>query len=183
MSPTDKSSFAQSLLQVESANPELRRKYEERKLALIECRLTPWQRGVGWLVLPLYALLIAVSSYRLLTNAPTLPGQFLPLLAVGELALVAVGLWMLRVLLNGGRVRGFDQVTMEWISIIGVGALSLALFEIAQSLDNVHLALRLHAATTILLMASGFSLLFERIRRSRMARRSRPQSCRGWSTT
>lgn len=167
---TDKTSFAQSLLQVESTNPELRRQYEARKLELTERRLTAWQRWSGWLALPVYALLIATAGYRLLTKDLGLPGNFLPLFAVGVLALAGAGVWLLRVLMDG-RITGFDRRTVEWISLIGVGALSLALFEIAQSVEDVRVALRLHAATTMLLVASGFSLLFERIRRSRLESR------------
>ena len=74
--------------------------------------------------------------------------------------------WGLRVLLKGGRVAWHDHDTMEWIGGIGVGAISLVLFEIAQSSPDVHVALRIHAAATVLLVASGYGLLLERIRRS-----------------
>ena len=51
MSRVDPPSFAERLMKSEPGNDELRRRFDEGELALMERRLTPWQRRMGWLVL------------------------------------------------------------------------------------------------------------------------------------
>ena len=48
MNDVDPPSFAERLMKSEPGNDDLRRRYEEGKLALIERRLTPWQRPEKW---------------------------------------------------------------------------------------------------------------------------------------
>ena len=104
MNQVDPPEFAELLMKSEPGDDELRRRYEEGKLALLERRLTPWQRRMAWLTLPVYGLLIIGSGYLLLMAKPTLPRELVVLDAVSAVGVLALGLWMLRVLLRGGRV-------------------------------------------------------------------------------
>src|SRR5438270_12999009 len=104
MNHVDAPSFAERLMKSESGNDELRRRYEEGKLALMERWLTPWQRRMSWLGLPVYGLLIIGGGYRLLMANPALPREWVVLDAVTAVGVLALGLWLLRVLLRGGRV-------------------------------------------------------------------------------
>lgn len=168
MDRADPRSFAEQLMQSEPGDDELRRRYEEGKLALLERRIPPWLRRMGWLTLPLYGFLIIGCGYRLLMVRPALPRELAALDAVSAAGLLALGLWLLRVLLRGGRATWRDDRAMEWIGGLGLCALSLALFELAGSLDDPHIARRLAAFSTILLVGGAFGTLLERIRRSKM---------------
>ena len=79
MNHVDPPSFAERLMKSEPGNDELRRRYEEGKLALMERRLTPWQRRMGWLGLPVYGLLIIGCGYRLLMANPAEPRELVVL--------------------------------------------------------------------------------------------------------
>src|SRR5262249_49532103 len=82
MNHVDPPSFAERLMKSESGNDELRRRYEEDKLALMERRLTPWHRRIGWLGLPVYGVLIIGGGYLLLMANPALPREWVVLDAV-----------------------------------------------------------------------------------------------------
>ena len=71
MNHVDPPSFAERLMKSEPGNDELRHRYEEGKLALMERRLTPRQRSMGWLALPICGLLIIGCGYRLLMAPST----------------------------------------------------------------------------------------------------------------
>ncbi len=168
MSNAGATPFAERLMRSEPCSAELRRRYEEERLALVERRLTPAQRWMGWLGLPLNGCLIAGVGYRLLTAEPALPREWIVLEAVSAVGLLALGLWMLRVLLRGSRVTWRDDQAMEWIGGLGLCALAFALFEVAQSLDDARDALRLHGVITVLLVGGVFGLLLGRIRRTKL---------------
>ena len=155
----------------EPGNDELRRRYEEGKLALIERRLTHWQRRMGWIGLPVYGLLIIGGGYRLLKANPAEPRELVVLVAVGTVGVLALGLWILRVLLRGGRVTWRDDQAMEWVGGLGLCALLFALFELARSLEDAHAARRLEGFSTVLLVGGVFGVLLERIRRSNLETR------------
>jgi hypothetical protein len=155
----------------EPGNDELRRRYEEGKLALLERRLTPWQRRMGWLGLPVYLLLILGCGYSLLLAHPAEPRELGWLNAVSGVGVLALGLWIFRVLLRGGRVTWPDDQAMQWIGGLGLCALSFALFEFAQSLEAAHTARRLEFFSTLLLVGGVFGVLLERIRRSMLETR------------
>jgi|GEM_PF-5470800 len=167
MSNADVSPLAEKLMKSEPLSEELRHRYEEEKLALVERRLTPLQRRIGWLGLPIYLALLLAQGYRLTTGL-TLPREWFLFEVVSTLGVLALGLWLVRVLLRGNRVTWQDDRAMEWIGVIGLGALSVALFGVALSLDDTREALRLHACATVLLAAGLFSLLFDRIRRTKL---------------
>lgn len=169
MNHVDSPSFAERLMKSEPGNDELRRRYEEGKLALMERRLTPWQRRMGWLGLPLYGLLIIGGGF-LMAN-PAEPRELVVLDAVGAVGLLALGLWVLRVQLRRGRVTWRDDQAMEWIGGLGLCALSFALFEIAGSLEDTRAALRLEWFSIVLLGGGAFGGLLERIRRSKLETR------------
>jgi hypothetical protein len=171
MSNADASSFAERLMKSEPSSDELRRRYEEEKLALTERRLAPLQRWMGWLALPLYGWLVVGLGYRLLTTDSAQPREWIVLEAVSSFVLLAFGLWIMRVLLRGSRVTWRDDRAMEWIGGIGLCAMAFALFEIARSLEDARAALRLHGCITVLLVGGAFSLLLERIRRSKLEMR------------
>jgi len=171
MSHVDPPSFAERLMKSEPGNDELRRRYEEGKLALMERRLTPWQRRMGWLGLPLYGLLIIGCGYGLLMANPAEPRELVVLDAVCAVGVLALGLWILRVLLRGGRVAWQDDQAMEWVGGLGLCVLSFALFEIARSLEDTHAARRLDFFSTVLLVGGVFGVLLERIRRSKLETR------------
>jgi len=167
MSNADVSPLAEKLMKSEPLSEELRHRYEEEKLALVERRLTPLQRRIGWLGLPIYLALLLAQGYRLTTGL-TLPREWFLFEVVSTLGVLALGLRLVRVLLRGNRVTWQDDRAMEWIGVIGLGALSVALFGVALSLDDTREALRLHACATVLLAAGLFSLLFDRIRRTKL---------------
>jgi hypothetical protein len=171
MNHDDPASFAERLMKVEPGNDELRRRYEEGKLALLERRLTPRQRWIGWLGLPIYGLLIIGCGYRLLMAKPVLPREWIVLDAVCAVVVLALGLWILRVLLRGGRVTWPDDQAMEWIGGLGLFAVSFALFEIAGSLEDTHAARRLAGFSIVLLGVGVTGALLERIRRSKLETR------------
>ena len=171
MNHVDPPSFAERLMKSEPGNDELRRRYEEGKLALIERRLTPWQRRLGWLGLPVYGLLIIGCGYLLLMAKPALPRELVVLEAVSAVGVLALGLWILRVLLRGGRVKWRDDQAMEWVCGLGLCALCFALFELAGSLEDTHAARRLDGFSTVLLVGGVFGVLLERIRRSKLETR------------
>jgi hypothetical protein len=167
----DPPEFAELLMKSEPGNDELRRRYEEGKLALFERRLTPWQRWLGWLTLPVYGLLIIGSGYLLLMAKPALPRELVVLEAVSAVGVLALGLWILRVLLRGGRVTWQHDQAMVWIGGLGLCAVSFAMFEIARSLEDTHTAQRLEFFSTVLLVGGVFGVLLERIRRSKLEMR------------
>lgn len=170
MSHVDPPSFAGRLMESEPGNDELRRRYEGSKLALLERRLTPRQRrSKGWLGLPLLGLLVIGSGYMMAN--PAEPRELVVLDAVCAVGLLALGLWTLRVLVRGGRVTWRDDQAMEWIGGLGLCALSLALFEIAGSLEDTRAALRLEWLGVVLLVGGAFGGLLERIRRSKLETR------------
>ena len=171
MAYSDASSFADRLMQSESSSDALRHRHEEKRLALTERRLTSVQKWMGWLALPLYIGLIGGLGYRLLTTNPSQPREWMILEIVCALGLLAIGLWILRVLLRGSRVTWRDDRAMEWISLISLCGMSFAFFEIAQSLEDIHIALRLHGCITVLLVGGVISLLLERIRRAKLETR------------
>ncbi len=171
MNQVDPPSFAERLMKSEPGNDELRRRYEEGKLALLERRLTPWQRWMGWSGLPVYVLLIISGGYRLLMANPALPRELVVLDAVGTVSVLALGLWLLRVLLRKGRVTWQDDQAMEWVGGLGLCALSFALSELAGSLEDTHAARRLVGFATVLLVGGVFGVLLERIRRSKLETR------------
>ena len=171
MNHVDPPSFAERLMKSEPGNDELRRRYEEGKLALIERRLTPWQRRMGWLGLPVYGLLIIGCGYGLLMANTAEPRELVVLDAVCAVGVLALGLWMLRVLIRGGRVTWRDDHAMEWVGGLSLCALSFAVFEIARSLEDSHAAGRLQFFSTVLLVGGVFGVLLERIRRSNLEMR------------
>jgi hypothetical protein len=171
MNHVDPPSFAERLMKSEPGNDELRRRYEEGKLALIERRLTPRQRWMGWLGLPVYGLLIIGGGYRILMANPAEPRELVVLDAVTVVGVLALGLWVLRVLLRGGLVTWQDDQAMVWIAGLGLCALSFALFEIAGSLEDTHAALRLHFFSMVLLVGGVFGVLLERLRRAKVEAR------------
>jgi len=165
----DPHSFAERLMKSEPGNDELRRRYEEGKLALMERRLTPWQRRMGWFGLPLYVVLIVVSG--LMAVNPAEPRALVVLNAICTVGLLALGLWILRVLLHGGRVMWRDDQAMEWIGGLGLCALAFALWEIAGSLEDAHAARRLQFFGIVLLVGGAFAGLLDRIRRAKLETR------------
>jgi hypothetical protein len=171
MNHVDPPSFAERLMKSEPGNDELRRRYEEGKLALMERRLTPWQRWMGWLGLPVYGLLIISGGYLLLMAKPAEPRELVVLVAVSTFGVLALGLWILRVLLRGGRVRWQDDQAMEWVGGLSLCAVSFALFEFAGSMEDTHAARRLGLFSTVLLVGGVFGVLLERIRRSNLETR------------
>jgi hypothetical protein len=173
MNHVDPPSFAERLMKSEPGNDELRRRYEEGKLALMERRLTPWQRWMGWLALPVCGLLIIGCGYRLLMANPAEPRELVVLDAVSAVALLALSLWILRVLLRGGRVTSRDDHAVEWVNGLGLCALWFALSELAGSLDDTQAARRLDGFATVLLVGGVFGVLLERIRRSKLETRAK----------
>jgi hypothetical protein len=173
MNHVDPPSFAERLMKSEPGNDELRRRYEEGKLALMERRLTPWHRWMGWLALPVYGLLIISGGYRLLMLLanPAEPRELVVLVAVSTVGVLALGLWIVRVLLRGGRVTWRDDQAMVWVAGLGLCAVSFALFEIARSLEDPHAARRLEFFSIVLLVGGVFGVLLERIRRSNLETR------------
>jgi hypothetical protein len=155
----------------EPGNDELRRRYEEGKLALMERRLTPWHRRIGWLGLPVYGVLIIGGGYRLLMANPAEPRELAVLEAVCFVGVLAMGLWVLRVLLRRGRVTWQDDQAMEWVGFLSLCALSFALFEFARTLEDTQAARRLDFLSTVLLVGAVFGVLLERIRRSKLETR------------
>jgi hypothetical protein len=171
MSHVDPHSFAERLVNSEPGNDELRRRYEEDKRALIERRLTPWQRWMGWSGLPIYVLLVIGGGYLSLMANPAEPRELVVLVAVSAVGVLALGLWVLRVLLRGGRVTWQDDQAMEWVAGLGFCALLFALFEFAGSMADTRAALRLQFFSTVLLVGGVFALLLERIRRAKLEAR------------
>jgi hypothetical protein len=171
MSHVDPHSFAERLVKSEPGNDELRRRYEEVKHALMERRLTPFQRRMGWLGLPLNGLLIASVGYRLLMADPAQQSEWIVLDVACGVGLLALALWMLRVLLRGGRVTWQDDQVMQWVGGLSLCAVSFALYEIAGSLEDTHAALRLHFFSIVLLVGGVFAALLERIRREKLEAR------------
>jgi len=169
MKHVDPPSFAERLMRSEPGNDELRRGYEEGKLALMERRLTPWQRRIGWFGLPLYGLLVVLSGYMMAN--PAEPRELAVLDAVCIVGLLALGLWIFRAMLRGGRVTWHDDQTMQWIGGLGLCALSFAMSELAGSLEDIHAARRLNGFATLLLVGGIFGVLLERIRRSMLETR------------
>ena len=169
MKHVDPASFAEHLMRSEPGNDELRRGYEEGKLALMERRLTPWQRRIGWFGLPLYGLLIVLSGYMMAN--PAEPRELAVLDAVCIVGLLALGLWIFRAMLGGGRVTWHDDQMMQWIGGLGLCALSFAMSELAGSLEDIHAARRLNGFATLLLVGGIFGVLLERIRRSMLETR------------
>lgn len=171
MNHVDPPSFADHLVKSEPGNDELRRRYEAGKLALLERRLTPLQRRMGWFALPLYGFLVIGGGYRILMS--TQPRELIVLDAVTAIGLLALGLWFLRVLLRGGRVMWHDDRAMEWVGGLGLCALAFALFELAGSLDDTHAARRLEGFSTVLVVGGVFGVLLERIRRAKLETRAK----------
>jgi hypothetical protein len=167
----DPPSFAEYLMKSEPGSDELRRRYEEGKLALLERRLSPWQLRIGWLGVPLNVLLIIGCGYRILMANPPEQREWVVLDAVCAVGLLALCLWVLRVLLRGGRVTWQDDRAMEWVGGLSLCAFSFALFEIAQSMEDTHAARRLEAFSIVLLVGGAFAGLLERIRRSKLETR------------
>ena len=171
MSHVDPPSFADRLMQAEPGDDGLRRRYEEGKIALMERRIHPWQRWLAWLGLPLYAFLIIGAGYRLLRADPAEPRELLMLDAVCVVGLLALGLWILRVLLRGGRVKWRDDRAMEWIGGLGLLALAFALSELGGSLEDAQVARRLQFFSVVLLVGGALGFLLERLRRLRLETR------------
>jgi len=171
MNHVDPPSFAERLMKSEPGDDELRRRYEEGKLALLERRVAPGPRWLGWLALPLYGLLIIGGGYRALTAHPAEPRGLVVLLAVSAVGLLAMGLWLFRVLLRGGRVTWRDDQAFEWVGGLAFCALLYALSEFAGSLEDLHAARRLDGFATVLLVGAAFGVLLERIRRSKLETR------------
>ncbi len=171
MEPHDRATFSDTLLNVDSSDPELRRGYEAAKLALLERRLSPWQRRLGWLGLPVYILLAGSGGYRLVIATKALPREWVLLDAAGVLGVLALGIWALRVLLRGGRVTWRDDRAVEWIGGLGLGGLLVALFVIAESMDDANVGRRLEICGFLLLFIAGLSALLDRIRRLKLETR------------
>jgi hypothetical protein len=171
MNHVDPPSFAERLMKSEPSNDELRRLYEEGKLALMERRLTPWQRRMGWLGVPIYVLFIIGAGYGLLMANRAKLRELVVLEAVCTVGVLAMGLWVLRVHLRGGRVTWQDDQAMEWVGGLSLCALSFTLFEFAGSLKDTHAAQRLDFLSTVLLVGGVFAALLERIRRSKLETR------------
>jgi hypothetical protein len=168
MNHVDPFSFAERLIKSEPANDDLRRRYEEGKLALIERRLTPWQRRMGWLSLPIFGVMIIGVGYRLLTALHTEPRELAVLVAVGAVYVLAMFLWVLRVQFRRGRVTWQDDRAMEWVGGLSLCAMSFAMSELAGSLDDTHVAQRLEWLSIVFLGGGAFAGLFERIRRAKL---------------
>ena len=171
MSHADHSSFADRLMNSEPSSAELRRRYREGALALVERRLTPWQRRIGWLSLALNGGLIVGLAHRSATAGAAEPRAWLELDAAIAVGLLAMGLWTLRVLRSGSRVTWRDDRAMGWIAVIGLGGLSFALSGVASSLVDVRLALGIYGAIALLMVGGGGALLIERFRRSNLETR------------
>ncbi len=168
MNHNDPPSFAEHLMQSEPGNDELRRRYEEGKLALIERRVTASPRWMGWLALPICGLLVISGGYRLLMANPALPRELVVLVAVSTVGVLALGLWLLRVQFRRGRVTWQDDEAMHWICGLSLCALSFALSELAGSLEDTEAARRLDFFSIVLLVGAAFGVLLERIRRSKL---------------
>jgi len=168
MNHDDPPSFAEHLMKSEPGNDELRQRYEEGKLALLERRVNHLAGWMGWLSVPVYGVLIISGGYLLLKANPALPRELFVLIAVGTVGVLALGLWLLRVLLRGGRVTWQDDEAMLWIGGLGLCALWFALSELAGSLEDTHLARRLNGFATVLLVGAAFGVLLERIRRGKL---------------
>ncbi len=162
------SPFAERLIQIEPGDAALRRRYEEEKLALRERQLTPAQKAMGWLAMPVYAWLGLGLGYRLLASDVALPREWLVLEGVSVLGVLALGAWMLRVLLQKGRVTWRDDQLMMWIGGGGLCALAFALFQVARSLDDSRAALGLLGCAGVLLLGGACSLILQWIRRLRL---------------
>ncbi len=163
--------FAAQLIKADSWNDDLRTRYEQQKLALVERRLTRVQQWVGWLSLPVYPALVVGVLYRRLTTGERDSREWLILEMVSAIVLLALGGWILWVLLRQGRVTWRDDRAMEWIGGIGLAALTFSLYELARSLPDAKAALGLHEAATIILVLGASAIVFERVRRSRLETR------------
>jgi hypothetical protein len=171
--PDDAEAFAGRLIAAEPVDPALRARSEAALLALRERRLSPIQRALGWLALPLTAWLGLGTAYRLIAPGRPEPREWAILQAVAAVALLTMGGWTAWVLVRrGGRVAWADDRAMEWLGGIGLVALVLALFEVARALDDPRAGLRLAGVATVLLVGGAWASLVRRQRRQALETRA-----------
>lgn len=168
MSQPDPSPFADRLLQSEPGSDELRSRYELQKRSLTERQMTPLERWMGWLGMPLYAWLIGGTVSRIWTNTEGLAREWLVLYGVSAAALTMLGLWILRALLRGGRVLRLDDRAVEWICNIGLCAFVFALLGVAESLNDLRAAMRLSDCAVVFLLGGVINVVVARMRRARL---------------
>lgn len=166
MHSIDAAGWARGERAVDAEPASLRRRHEEAVRATHERRLNRLQRGLAVLSLPVYALLLVGLVRRLIATAGTQPREWLLLEAASGASLLLLGLWLLRALIRG-RVTVRDDQAMEWIGGLGLTAMVLAFYGIADAiaLDDPRAALRLHAVATLLLVGGALGLVVGRQRR------------------
>ncbi|MDG3005132.1 hypothetical protein [Paludisphaera mucosa] len=164
MSPDDVT-LGDRLIQVEPQDDELRRRFEEGKLALRERRLTPMQQALGWMGLPLNFGLSFALGRRLLAGETGDPPEFVALQAVSVVGLLVIGAWSLYVLVRGRATWLADRIFQGLAAALTCG-LALAAFEVARSLDDPRAAMGMLGVAAVILIALGGGLIVERSRRT-----------------
>ncbi|WP_165250585.1 hypothetical protein [Paludisphaera soli] len=163
--------LGERLIRVEPEDAELRRRYEEGKLALRERRLTPAQKAAGWLSAPLNLGLALLVVWRLGGAGPGMPPEWIAFHVAGAAGLLAVGGWTLHVLLGGGRVTWRADRAFQVVGVVAVVALAAAAFEVGRSLDDRRAAFGMLGVAVVMLAGAGAGLAVEWARRLRLESR------------
>jgi len=170
MTADDATTLGERLIRVEPDDEELRRQYEERKLALRERRFTPAQRALGWIGLPVSLAISLALGWRLLTTETAEPREWIVLQAVSVAGLLAISAWTAHVLLRGRATWRADRAFQAGAVVLACG-LALAAFEVARSLDDHRAALGMLGFAVVVLAGAGCGLAVDHFRRVRLEMR------------
>jgi len=170
MTADDAATLGDRLIRVESEDAGLRRRYEEGTLALRERRLTPGQKALAWVGVPLDFALAAAMAYHLWAG-PAEPPGWSALLAVAAAGLTAIGAWTLHVLLHGGRVPWRADRAFQALAVAAGLGLAAAAFQVARSLDDRRAALGMLAVAFVVAAGTGTGLAVEWMKRLRLEAR------------
>ncbi|AMV37603.1 hypothetical protein [Planctomyces sp. SH-PL62] len=171
MNIDDAPTLGECLIRVEPEDADLRRRYEEGKLALRERRLTPLQRALGWVGVPLNVGLALAVGWRLWTTGSAEPPGWAALLAASAAGLLAIGGWLFYVLLQGGRVTWRADRVFQVVAAASACGMAAAAFEVARSLDDRRAGFGMLGVAVVTLAGAGAGLAVEWARRARLETR------------
>jgi hypothetical protein len=159
-------SIRDQLVALEATSPSLRERYETNVRALLERRLSPFQRTCAWLSLLVNMLLAAGLLARAGWDGSLfVPADYWVLLATAVVGLIGSSAWSGYLLWRGSIHRLGQEPWFEALGLIVTGAMAAALLWLARQVDDLASTLQVTAVALILLGIVGVVTLWSVQRR------------------
>jgi len=175
VSNLDRSSFADRLLNSDPPNDELRRRYEEQKLALTERRVSRGQVMAGWLAVIIFTALACALGYQTFSTTFLMPPAWKLFYGTCSTLCAAMAIGMLIILAcsRDGRITINVDRVFHFVGGLSTLGFAAVVFKIALESPDSNSALRLAGGAVFFAMITMGTFLFEQIRRAKLEARVR----------